>query len=236
MSQVRKAIIWVFVAVAAGFAGGIVGGFLFRQEDETEGILNLILEIAAIRHDVEDLKGRLDALSQETTTLGSSLSIFRVQLENLDAKLRDLEETVSVPMVVQPESPPSSGIEGSEFAAPSFEILDFHLKHKDRGVLIVVAIRNASDLVASFMPFVRCNEGPKYLWHKSIGSLYLAPGEEDQLIYDPYWTFDAGHYTFTLTYVRIEAISEEGKHIGAWDVPLEGYTRSLEIGMNNVGG
>lgn len=219
-------------ALALGFAGGVVGQYLFRERGQTEQILNLILnkiqhDVAEIQHKLENLESKLEGFSRETATFIAGVTI---ELQDVEARVGTLEARIgALQSAASPESQPSQTPEESEHGAPSFELTDFRVKTENRGVLIVVTIHNTSNVVATFMPFVRCNKGPKYLWHTSMGSVYLAPGEKDQLSYNPYMTLEAGCYTFTLTHLWIEAISEEGEHIGSWEIPLYGYVETLMV-------
>ena len=214
-------------ALALGMAGGVISRYFFREHDQTEEILNLILDMAQVEHKLKTLESDLEDLSGET---GFLITRVAAELEDLMLRVDSLEERIAtLPTGTQPERQPTQAPEETEPEPPSFEVLDFHVETKDSGVLVFITIRNTADVVATFTPFVRCNKGPKYLWHQSAGSLYLAPGEQDQISYDPYRRLELGSYTFTLTYVWIEAISEEGEHIASWKVPLEGYVDTLEV-------
>jgi len=230
----RKHVMWILMgALVLGFAGGVVSRYLFRERDQTEQILSLVLDVTEIQHKLETFEGKLEGLAQETALLTASVT---TELQDVVARLGTLEDIIAaLRSAIQPESQPSQASEESEPEAPSFEILDFRVETEDDGVLVLIAIRNTADVVATFMPFVRCNEGPKYLWHHSAGSVYLTPGEEGQLSYDPYMSLEPGSYTFTLTHVWIEAISEEGEHIGSWEVPLEGYVDTLVLQREQEG-
>lgn len=220
-------------ALVLGFAGGVVSRYLFRERDQTEQILSLVLDVAEIQHKLETIEGKLEDLSRETALLIAGVT---TELQEVVARLGTLEDRIAaLRNATQPENQLSQSSEESELEAPSFEILDFHVETKDGGVLVLIGTRNTADVVATFMPFVRCNEGPKYLWHYSAGSTYLAPGEQDQLSYDPYMSLEPGSYTFTLTHMWIEAISEEGKRIGSWKVPLEGYVDTLVVEREQEG-
>jgi len=220
----RKQTLLVLIgALALGFVGGIASRYLMEERDQDE----IVLDIAEIRHELKTLKDNLEHTLQETTL---SIASLTSTLKNTVEKVKFLEEEIAgLQRDIQPKGQLEQTAEENELKPPSFEIRDFTIKNANGYVEIVVVIQNTSNMVATFTPFVRCNQGIKYLWSLSIGSVYLAPGEQDQISFKPYRSFGPGSYTFTLTHIWIEAISKEGKRLGSWEVPVEGYVETLVI-------
>lgn len=224
-SPMRKEFVVLAVALALGFAGGMVSRFLFQDRDPPNEVLTLVLEIARLRSQSKALEERVADLEETASLPKTTLALLAAKLGEVEDKIIEIKRRLGA---LEAQIEGLSELETVEELSevPVFDITDFHVEEDG---IIVFAIRNSSNVTLWLRPFVRCNEGKKYLWEYAIGSLYLGPGEEDYIRYNPYMDLTPGEYSFTLTHIDVEAISEKGEHLGSWDIPFEDYVATLRV-------
>lgn len=221
----RKEFVVLAVAVALGFAGGMISRLLFQDCAPSKEVLTLVLEIARLRSQSKTLEERIADLEETASLPKPTLTLLAAKLGEVEDKITEIKRKLgALEAQIEGLSKFESGEEFSE--APTFDITGFNVEEDGT---IVLAIRNSSNVTLWLGPYVRCNKGKKYLWGYGIGSLYLGPGEEDYIRYNPYMDLTPGEYYFTLTRIDVGAISEKGKRLGFWQIPFEDYVIPLRV-------
>jgi hypothetical protein len=112
---------------------------------------------------------------------------------------------------------------------PEFRIKRFDVKVEGSFATVQVGVKNESDTVATFLPYLNTICGGKHCRGGGVGSLYLAPGEEDIAVNSHFRCFgwDGERCIVSLYAMEIYAYDSWGHVTGRWEVEFDEIVREF---------
>jgi len=114
--------------------------------------------------------------------------------------------------------------------APGYEIEGFSVQGEGKTATIELTLRNTSDTVATFLPYLNFTHKGKHYSPTNMGPtsffFYLAPVEKETTVVRYLVPYEGDHIV-TLYGMRIEALDVHGRVTGTWEVDVEEIIREF---------